>query len=218
MIKVLGKHYAMYHLVMTALLFHSFITAFFMLWGISINQLSHEIVASKFLHTVFPLVALYWWILARYPMLELVPGQLYQSTSATNMSEISSIIMAKQRQIMRLGTIKISALFGTLLLIDLSYCLSRMIPMFVECASHWNTGEHVSSICWRHASTHDDISQPSSTVNSPNTEPLDYNYPVIYYLTLLITVLQICSSVAVIYVIILSERNWLSMPAAFTKN
>ena len=106
------SNYLFYHKFVTSLLFHSFGTVFFILWSISTNMV--ELMGSKPLHCIFPLLALHWWSLSRYPVDQYQQTLLRRKTNDNHVFESADWwedAKKKQENIVFRNTVKIMMLF-----------------------------------------------------------------------------------------------------------
>lgn len=189
-------NYSVYQKLATAMLFHVFVTAFFMLWGLAVDMLGKELVASKFPHCVFPLLALHWWFLSHYPTYQLQHSFAEKDNPTELFSSGTLWENAKKRQEVTVfrNTVKIMLLFAVLAIVDFLYLTIKLVPIAGQCASHWNTGEKIPVEC-------------GGTVRYESVNKNDYdshrnlNHSALYVLTLILAVVHVISSLRIIYLV-----------------
>ena len=203
------SNYVIYYHLVIAFLFHSFVTAFFLLWQLAVDTIKKDLLASKFAHCIFPLLALHWWFLSHYPLYQLQHGILDHRQKSSFFSTGGGMTpgslpsndqwtIAKKRQesLIFKNMVKILLLFLILALIDILYLSIQLLPIAFQCISHWNTGEKIPLECGgRDEKDHEDS-------NYSRSNPYG-----LYLLTLVMTVVHIMSSFWIIY-IAWSSRNY----------
>ena len=195
-------NYSVYHKLTTAMLFHVFVTALFMLWGLAVDMIGKELVASKFLHCVFPLLALHWWFLSHYPAYQLQHALAGRDRNAESFVSGVAWTNAKKRQeaMVFRNTVKIMLLFAVLFVVDFLYLLIKLAPIAGQCISHWNTGEKIPVECGGAIKYEDYTKNKEENHHNPN-------HLALYVLTLILVTIHIMSSLRTIY-LVWSSRHY----------
>lgn len=143
-VKNVAVEYLMYLDFGTVLTLHSFVTSFFLLWSYASNTLYDELLAAKFLHCVFPILAAKWWFMATYPshqsrVLKMLRVGDFTMEDREKTIELEKLF--KTNDLLVLTTlIKITLLFLTLIVLDVVYACVRLVPIMYRCGSRDNDG------------------------------------------------------------------------------
>jgi hypothetical protein len=151
-----ARRYSDYCRLVTVLKFHLFVTSFFCLWALAVDVLARELIASKFLHVVFPLLGLHWWFLAYYPAVsraEDLERRLEEKGDGDARKDLNFRPAESRRTRITKAKRNVALLFAVLALIDVLMLALKVIPIGVECVGNWDTGAKIPIECggWNRA-------------------------------------------------------------------
>ena len=206
----------------TALFLDSFLTIFFVLWLLAVDVLGRELMASKFLHVICPLVISHWWILSRYPlhqMNDMLEGYaskgdagaisaaasvLYKATDADWIE-----LKARHDKMMWKTVIKSLLVYAIVFLIDVLFLCIKLIPIAVSCSSNWSNGAKVPVECggWNEDLNSFGLGGGLKSGHKGSDQEYQSDSVWLYWLTLAMAVLQIIVDVYVMVIIGMSMTN-----------
>lgn len=192
------KEYLLYLDFGTVLTLHCFITAFFALWSYASNTLYSELLATKFLHCVFPALASKWWFMATYPA--------HQNKVWTILENVDNLSTNRKKsklndRIILITATKITLLFVTLIIIDLIYICVRLIPILYKCGTQKYDGRTVPLECGGDGLVAETSDSSEPKIRDYHRKPTsEYHYGILYSIVILISLLHVFVGIACIFI------------------
>jgi hypothetical protein len=217
-----AQNYLTYMKLATALFLDSFITIFFVLWILAVDVLGRELMVSKFLHVICPLVISHWWILSRYPLHQMnVMLESYASKGDVGAIATAASVLYKaddadwaelkvrHDKMMWKTLIKSILVYVVVFLVDLLFLTIKLIPTAITCVNNWNNGEKVPVECggWNEALGSFGLGGGLKSGLKGSDQEYQTDSLWLYWLTLAMAVLQIFIDVYVIVIIGMSMTN-----------
>jgi hypothetical protein len=217
-----AQNYLTYMKLSTALFLDSFVTIFFVLWLLAVDVLGRELMASKFLHVICPLVISHWWILSRYPLHQMnvmIEGYASKGDVASISAAASVLQRASESDWVELKIrhdkmmwktlIKSVLVYVIVFLVDVLFLSIKLIPIAVTCANNWNNGEKVPVECggWNENLNSFGLGGGLKSGNKGSEQEYQTDSVWLYWLTLAMAVLQIFVDVYVIVIVGMCMAN-----------